>query len=122
MQYERHTLFTLNFMQRFNTNNDAFEMLLYPDPPVVIYTTLQLLPRARTLACNLTGHDRMFLASNGSRLKPCTKQHCCHGHGGSSSIEFFLYLGFLRALLLGIICYVHLQNIPRGQHLLGNAL
>jgi len=59
---------------------------------------------------------------NGSRLKLCTKQHCCHGHGGSSSIEFFLYLEFLRALLLGIIYYVHLQNIPRGQHLLGHLL
>lgn len=26
---------------------------------------------------------------NGSRLKPCTKLRRCHGHGGSSSIEFF---------------------------------
>jgi len=66
---QRRTLFTLNFMQRFNANNDAFEMLLYPDPPVAIYTTLQLLPRARTLACNLTGHDRMFLASQRQQIE-----------------------------------------------------
>lgn len=60
---------------------------------------------------NLTGHDRMFLGQpNGSRLKSCTKHVPVTATSGNSlsfySISlFFLYLGFLRALLLDPIYF-----------------
>jgi len=75
----------------------------------------------RTLACNLTGHDRMFLASQRQQIEAVHEATVAVMATGDLLVSnFFLYLGFL---WIAIVRYnlLYTLNIPRGQQLLGLA-
>lgn len=67
---------------------------------------------------NLTGHDRMFLASQRQQIEAVHEATSLSWPRGIFYYRIFLYLGFLQALLLDITDYLRSQNIPRGQRLL----
>lgn len=97
-------------------------MLLYPDlrAPVATCTTLQLMPRARTLACNLTGHDRMFLASQRQQIEAVHEATVAVMATGDLLVSNFFvsWIPLNPIVRYNLLCTL---NIPKGQQLLGYA-
>lgn len=69
---------------------------------------------------NLTGHDRMFLASQRQQIEAVHEATSLSWPRGIFYYRTFLYLGFLQALLLDVTGYLAKYS-KGGQHLFGLA-